>query len=122
MRVFHPVEDDGERRVVCADARGERVEQLVRREVSRRGDCGDHALVVRARGEPLQLGAGGAADGHARGARLLENLVQASLVRSLRDGHALDGALPRAQDFEDGLDAEDVRAVARARPLRRERP
>jgi hypothetical protein len=67
----------------------------------------------------LQLCARRATDGDVRVARDLKNLAQARLVRPLGQRQALDGPHARAQRFEDGLHAEDVRAVLlRARPPR----
>jgi hypothetical protein len=59
----------------------------------------------------LQLSARHAPHGDVCVARYLKYLAQARLVRALGDGQTLDGARPRAQGFEHGLDAEDVRAV-----------
>src|SRR5829696_5966287 len=112
-RVFDAVEHDRERRVFGAHARGERAEQVVRARVVGGGDGRDDALVVGARGDALQLGAGHAADGDVGVARDLKNLAQPRLVRALGQRQALDGARARAQRFEHGLDAEDVRPVVR---------
>jgi hypothetical protein len=59
----------------------------------------------------LQLGARHPPDGDVGVARYLKYLAQARLVRALGHGQTLDGPRPRAQGFEHGLDAEEVRAV-----------
>src|SRR2546421_4639515 len=124
-RVFDAVEHDRERRLSGSDASGERVEKFIRRCIARGGDCGDDALMVRARRESLKLGARRASDWNAAHAREFKNLLQARLVRALRDRDALDGPRARAQRFEHGLYAEEDRAVLRLKPpasFRLERP
>jgi hypothetical protein len=59
----------------------------------------------------LQLGARHAPDGDVGVTRNLKYLAQARLVRALGHGQTLHGSRARAQGFEHGLDAEDVRAV-----------
>jgi hypothetical protein len=71
--------------------------------------------MVRACGHALQLGTRYAADGDVRVPCDLKNLAQARLVRALGHDDALDGARARAQSFEHGLHAEEVRAVVRVR-------
>jgi hypothetical protein len=71
--------------------------------------------MVRARGHALQLSTRYAADGDVRVPCDLKNLAQARLVRALGHDDALDGARARAQSFEHGLHAEEVRAVVRVR-------
>jgi hypothetical protein len=116
-RVFDAVEHDRQRRVVGADARRERVEQVVGVRVVRGGDGGDDALMVRARREPLQFRARHAPDGDVCVARNLKYLAQTRLVRALGHGQTLHGSRARAQRFEHRLNAEDVRAVVRRGPL-----
>jgi hypothetical protein len=73
--------------------------------------------MVRARREALQVRARHAPDGDVGVARYLNNLSQTRLVRALCQSQALDGPRARAQGFEHGLNAEDVRAVViSARP------
>src|SRR6201986_2419242 len=67
--------------------------------------------MVRARGEALQFRARHAPHGDVRVSRYLKNLSQARFVRALRERQALDGTRARAQGFQNGLHAEDVRAV-----------
>jgi hypothetical protein len=76
--------------------------------------------MVRAGCESLQLGARHTPDGDVGVTRYFKNLSQARLVRALGQSQALDWPRARAQGFQYGLNAEDVRAVVfRAQPSRR---